>query len=51
VDIFMMNEEQKAVSIRTIFEDPDKTLSADTIKDLEKKIVQVLEKAGFPLRA
>ncbi len=51
VDIFAMNEEQKAVSIRTIFEDPDKTLSADTIKDLEKKIVQVLEKAGFPLRS
>jgi phenylalanyl-tRNA synthetase beta chain len=51
VDIFTMNEEQKAVSIRTIFEDPDKTLSADTIKDLEKKIVQTLEKAGFPLRS
>jgi phenylalanyl-tRNA synthetase beta chain len=51
VDIFTMNEEQKAVSIRTIFEDPDKTLSADTIKDLEKKIVQTLEKAGFSLRS
>jgi phenylalanyl-tRNA synthetase beta chain len=51
VDIFSMNDEQKAVSIRTIFEDPDKTLSADTIKDLEKKIVQVLEKSGLPLRS
>ncbi|MFP5387105.1 MAG: phenylalanine--tRNA ligase subunit beta [Bacteriovoracia bacterium] len=51
VDIFMMNELQKAVSIRTVFEDSEKTLSNDTIKDLEQKIVQVLEKAGFPLRS
>jgi phenylalanyl-tRNA synthetase beta chain len=51
VDIFMMNETQKAVSIRTVFEDSEKTLSADSIKELENKIVQVLEKAGFPLRS
>ncbi|WP_408095397.1 phenylalanine--tRNA ligase subunit beta [Peredibacter sp. HCB2-198] len=51
VDIFMMNEMQKAVSIRAVFEDSEKTLAAETIKDLEQKIVQVLEKAGFPLRS
>ncbi len=51
VDIFMMNETEKAVSIRTVFEDSEKTLSAETIKDLEQKVVQVLEKAGFPLRS
>ncbi|MGE3611481.1 MAG: phenylalanine--tRNA ligase subunit beta [Bacteriovoracaceae bacterium] len=51
VDIFEMNESQKAVSIRTIFEDSEKTLSPEVIKDLERKIVQVLEKAGFPLRS
>ncbi len=51
VDIFMMNEIEKAVSIRTVFEDSEKTLSAETIKDLEQKVVQVLEKAGFPLRS
>lgn len=51
VDIFMMNEEEKAVSIRTVFEDSEKTLAPETIKDLEQKIVQTLEKAGFPLRA
>ncbi len=51
VDVFEMNDEQKAVSIRTIFEDSEKTLSAETIKDLEQKIVQLLEKAGFPLRS
>lgn len=51
VDIFMMNETQKAVSIRTVFEDSEKTLAAETIKELEQKIVQTLEKAGFPLRS
>lgn len=51
IDIFSMNESQKAVSIRTVFEDTEKTLSAETIKDLETKVVQALEKAGFPLRS
>ena len=50
VDVFVMNETQKAVSLRTIFEDPEKTLSPEVIKELEGKIVQTLEKAGFPLR-
>ncbi len=51
VDIFMMNELQKAVSLRTVFEDSEKTLSPETIKELEQKVVQVLEKAGFPLKS
>ena len=50
-DVFMMNDLQKAVSIRTVFEDSEKTLTAETIKDLEIKVVQTLEKAGFPLRS
>jgi phenylalanyl-tRNA synthetase beta chain len=51
VDVFMMNEEKKSVTIRTTFEDSEKTLTPEVIKDLEQKVVQVLEKAGFPLRA
>ncbi len=51
VDIFSMNDSQKSVSIRTVFEDSEKTLAAETIKELEQKIVQTLEKAGFPLRS
>lgn len=50
-DVFMLNELEKAVSIRTVFEDSEKTLSAETIKDLERKVIQALEKAGFPLRS
>lgn len=51
VDVFVMNETQKAVSIRTVFEDSEKTLSPETIKNMEALIVQTLEKAGFPLRS
>ena len=50
VDVFMMNDAQKAVSIRTVFEDSEKTLTPEIIKDLERKVVQALEKAGFPLK-
>jgi phenylalanyl-tRNA synthetase beta subunit len=46
-----MNELKKAVSIRTVFEDSEKTLSPELIKDMEQKIIQVLEKSGFPLKA
>jgi phenylalanyl-tRNA synthetase beta chain len=51
VDVFIINDAQKAVSIRTVFEDAEKTLPPETIKDLELKVVQVLEKSGFPLRS
>jgi phenylalanyl-tRNA synthetase beta chain len=51
VDVFLMNETQKAVSIRTVFEDSEKTLAPETIKDLEHKIVQALEKSGFLLKS
>lgn len=51
VDVFEMNETQKAVSIRTVFEDSEKTLTPEVIKDLEQKVVQTLEKAGFPLKS
>ena len=48
--VFVMNETQKSVSLRTIFEDPEKTLSPEILKDLEQKVIQTLEKAGFPLK-
>lgn len=51
VDVFVINDEEKAVSIRTVFEDTEKTLSTESIKELEQKVVQALEKAGFPLRS
>ncbi len=51
VDVFVMNETQKAVSIRTVFEDSEKTLAPEIIKDLEQKVVQALEKSGLSLKS
>jgi len=51
VDVFFMNEKQKAVTIRTTFEDSEKTLSPETIKDLERQVIQLLEKSGLMLRS
>jgi len=51
VDVFFMNETQKAVTVRTVFEDLEKTLAPETIKDLENKVLQTIEKAGFLIRS
>ncbi len=51
VDIYKIDDSQKTVSIRTVFEDPEKTLTSETIKDLEQKIIQVLDKSGFSIRS
>ena len=45
VDVFVINDDEKAVSIRTVFEDSEKTLTNESIKDLEQKVMQTLEKA------
>jgi phenylalanyl-tRNA synthetase beta subunit len=47
----MIDEMKKAVTVRTVFEDSEKTLAPETIKSLEQNVIQALEKAGFPLRA
>lgn len=51
VSVFMIDEMKKAVTVRTVFEDSEKTLAPETIKSLEQDVIQVLEKAGFSLRA
>lgn len=51
VSIFMIDEMKKAVSLRVVFEDSEKTLTSETIKTLEQNVIQALEKAGFHLRA
>ncbi len=50
VDVYHMSEDQKSVSVRTVFEDSEKTLTAETIKDLEQNVIQALERAGFPVK-
>lgn len=49
-DVFVMNETQKAITITNFLEDPERTLSAETIKKAEILIVTALEKGGYPLK-
>ena len=51
VSVFMIDETKKAVTVRTVFEDSEKTLTAETIKSLEQNVIQALEKAGLYLRS
>ena len=50
VDVFQLSEEQKTITVRTSFSNPDKTLSGDFIREAEDKVVETLKKAGFPLK-
>jgi phenylalanyl-tRNA synthetase beta chain len=51
VSVFMIDELKKAVTVRTVFEDSEKTLTPETIKSLEQNVIQALEKAGLYLRS
>lgn len=51
VDVFSLEADKNAVTIRAIIEDPEKTLEPEIIKAAETEIVQVLEKAGYPLKS
>jgi len=50
VDVYSLNDSQKTVTLRSYFLDRDKTLSPEFLKESEDKIVEVLEKAGYPLK-
>lgn len=51
VDVFDLNEKENAVTIKTTFEDPNRTLDPEFIKSAEQGVVETLEKAGFPLKS
>lgn len=51
VSVFMIDEIKKAVTVRTVFEDSEKTLAPETIKSLEQNVIQALEKAGLYIRS
>ena len=50
VDVFVMGDDQKAVTLWATFKDPEKTLTGEFIHDAEDRVVKTLEKAGFPLK-
>ncbi|MBF0299163.1 MAG: phenylalanine--tRNA ligase subunit beta [Oligoflexia bacterium] len=50
VDIFPMNNNKKAVTVRNIFLDELQTLESERIKKCEDQVVATLAKSGFPLK-
>ncbi len=50
-DVFVMNENEKAVTLRVVFESEESTMSAEFLKDAEHKMIQALESKGFKLRS
>jgi len=51
VDVFNLNDEQKAVTLTVTFEDPNRTLDSEFIKKSEDEVVKVLADNGFHLKA
>ncbi len=50
VTVFDMGEGKKAVTIRSTFFDPNKTLESELIKSAENTILSTLDKSGYPLK-
>lgn len=50
VDVFNMDGEEKAVTLRAHFLDPEKTLSAEFLTTAREQLVSTLDKAGYPLK-
>ena len=51
VDVFYPNDsDQKGVTIRAVFMDREKTLTGEFIKETEDKLLETLNKEGFPLK-
>jgi phenylalanyl-tRNA synthetase beta chain len=50
VDVFTMNDDEKAVTLRTRFQDKEKTLTPEVIKEAEEKVVATLAAGGYPLK-
>ena len=50
IDIFDLGG-KKAVTLRTQFQDKENTLSPEFLEESQKRILNGLEKAGFPLRS
>lgn len=50
VDVYAREDGTKAVTVRTTFSDKDKTLSGDFISEAEQKVMETLDKGGYPLK-
>lgn len=48
--VFALNESQNAVTITSVFEDSEKTLTPEVIRACENAVVSTLNEGGFPLK-
>ena len=51
LDVFDLSDTQNAVTLSVKFEDPNKTLDHEFIKNAETMVIKTLEEAGFPLKS
>lgn len=51
VDIFSLSNEQKSVTLRATFLDPEKTLEGEFLTSAREQLVGKLKAAGFPLKS
>ncbi len=49
-DVFEMADGLRAVTLRALFFDPDKTLSGEFLEEAQAKMLASVEKAGYPLK-
>ena len=49
-DVFEMDGGRRAITLRAVFFDPEKTLSGDFLEEAQQKLIATVEKAGFPLK-
>ena len=49
-DVFDMGGGRRAVTLRATFFDPGKTLSGEFLEEAQKRLVQTVAKAGYPLK-
>jgi len=50
LDIFKISDRQKAVTLKSTFFHPEKTLDREFLTQAQTKLIQVLEKSGYPLK-
>lgn len=50
IDTFKLSEQESSLTVRCLFEHPDKTLSSEDLKALEQGVRKALEKGNFTLR-
>ena len=48
--IFPLSDGRRAVTLRAVFFDPEKTLSGEFLEKAQKDLIALVEKAGFPLK-